>query len=172
MDAGKAAWKLAGKEQNLVESLLDEMEAEDGIAEGLHEEVAQKLHESEEARDAVAGAILDLKRRTEACRAEKRRLDKRIASMERLCERVENQVMDTMKVGLKRLDGATASMTAVYRKNSKLEITDQEAVLSNPEFVRPPSPPEVDNSKVTEALEAGKYVRGARLKDTRSLRIK
>jgi hypothetical protein len=63
-------------------------------------------------------------------------------------------------------------MTSVSRINSKLEITDPEAVRRNPEFLKPPGEPEIDNGKVSEALDAGKFVNGARLKDTRFLKIK
>jgi hypothetical protein len=174
MKAGTAAWRLASKERSLLDSLLEEMEEEDSAGvEGLHEDIRLKLAETEEARDAVAGALLDIKRRVDACRAEKKRLDKRINTMERLYERVENQVKETMKsVGLKSLEGATTTITAVTREDSKLEITDRDAILARPEFLKPPGPPEIDNSKVVEAIENGQFVTGARLRDTTFLKIR
>ena len=174
MKAGTAAWRLASKERSLLDSLLEEMEEEDGAGvEGLHDDIRLKLAETEEARDAVAGALLDLKRRVEACRAEKKRLDKRINTMETLCERVENQVKETMKsVGLKTLEGATTTITAVTRGNSKLKIIDRDALLAKPEFLKPPPPPEIDNTKVIEAIESGQVVEGAALIETTFLKIR
>lgn len=132
-------------------------------------ELAEYLEGAIEKRDRLGEFIMRMESEAEAIRNEEKRLAARRQGFEKIAGCVRDSIHQQMKEWqIKKVEGKMFTF-AVQANPPSVEITDESQIPGDYLDYKP----QVDRTKVKEALKAGMEVPGARLvTDKTSLRIK
>ncbi len=165
----------AAQAADLIEEIINSTELAENDKDAQVEKALAEFEAATEAipekLDGCAGWIKSLQRQQEAIRAEEIEL----ARKRHLVERQEKAFRSSMLRCLWTLDGhkikrATWSASVSIRKESKVEITDEQMLPRDIRFWRIKKEPAIDAIK--EALKSGEKIPGATLIDTEVLQIR